>query len=62
MRGRTMDRFVNRRVLVTGGASGIGRATVLRLLREGATAAAVDVDDAGLGRTVELRIDGGACA
>lgn len=31
-----MKRFSNKRVIVTGGANGIGRATVLRLLREDA--------------------------
>jgi len=36
-------------VVVTGAAAGIGRATVLRLVRDGATVLAVDVDEAGLG-------------
>ncbi len=31
-----MSRFVNKRIIVTGGASGIGKATCLRLLQEGA--------------------------
>jgi NAD(P)-dependent dehydrogenase (short-subunit alcohol dehydrogenase family) len=46
-----LQRFEGRRVIVTGGASGIGQATVLRLLAEGATVHAVDVDVDGLERT-----------
>lgn len=49
-----MDRFEDRRIIVTGGASGIGQATVLRLLAEAGTVHAVDVDTAGLARTREL--------
>ncbi len=40
-------------VLVTGAASGIGRATVLRAVAEGARVAAVDEDPEGLDTTVE---------
>lgn len=43
-----MNRFDGRRVLVTGGGSGIGQATVLRLLSEGARVVAADVSEAGL--------------
>ena len=43
-----MTRLDGRRVAVTGAASGIGRATVLRLLDEGATVWGVDVDETGL--------------
>jgi NAD(P)-dependent dehydrogenase (short-subunit alcohol dehydrogenase family) len=46
-----LQRFQDQRVIVTGGASGIGQATVLRLLQEGATVHAVDVDHDGLERT-----------
>jgi NAD(P)-dependent dehydrogenase (short-subunit alcohol dehydrogenase family) len=49
-----MDRFQDQRIIVTGGASGIGQATVLRLLAESGTVHAVDVDTNGLARTHEL--------
>jgi len=38
--------LAGRRILVTGGARGIGRATVLRFMREGATVTALDRDAA----------------
>lgn len=44
-------RFEGRRVLLTGAASGIGRATALRLVGEGATVVAVDRDGEGLAGT-----------
>jgi NAD(P)-dependent dehydrogenase (short-subunit alcohol dehydrogenase family) len=40
--------------VVTGAASGIGRALALRLAREGAALALADVNEAGLGETAEL--------
>lgn len=43
-----MDRYEGRRVLVTGGGSGIGQATVLRMLAEGGRVVAADVSAAGL--------------
>ncbi|MEU5315596.1 SDR family NAD(P)-dependent oxidoreductase [Streptomyces sp. NPDC021056] len=48
-----MNRYENRRALVTGGGSGIGQATVLRLLAEGGTVAAADISEDGLKDTVE---------
>ncbi|MBI3223834.1 MAG: SDR family oxidoreductase [Mycolicibacterium cosmeticum] len=45
-------RYTDRRVLITGGGSGIGQATVLRLLDEGGRVVAADVSDAGLKDTV----------
>ncbi|MBD7996710.1 SDR family oxidoreductase [Arthrobacter sp. Sa2CUA1] len=63
-----MLRFEGRRILVTGGGSGIGQATVLRLLSEGGHVVAADVSEAGLedtksaagpraGQLITLRID-----
>lgn len=46
-----MGRYVGRRGLVTGAGSGIGQATVLRMLQEGGTVVAADVSEAGLADT-----------
>jgi NAD(P)-dependent dehydrogenase (short-subunit alcohol dehydrogenase family) len=48
-----MNRYENRRVLITGGGSGIGQATVLRLLQEGGHVVAADVSPAGLADTTD---------
>lgn len=47
-----MNRYDNRRVLITGGGSGIGQATVLRILAEGGRVVAADISEAGLADTV----------
>jgi NAD(P)-dependent dehydrogenase (short-subunit alcohol dehydrogenase family) len=47
-----LERFADRRVLITGGGSGIGQATVLRILDEGGRVVAADVSEAGLKDTV----------
>ncbi len=53
-------RFEGRRALVTGGASGIGRASAHRLAEEGAAVFLVDVNEAGCRETVEsIRAGGG---
>ena len=49
-----MRRFEGRRVIVTGAASGIGRATVLRITAEGGSVAALDIDEGGLAETLKL--------
>jgi NAD(P)-dependent dehydrogenase (short-subunit alcohol dehydrogenase family) len=48
-----MDRYEGRVVLVTGGGSGIGRATVQRLIDEGATVVAADIAEEGLATTAK---------
>lgn len=48
-----MNRYAGVNVLLTGAASGIGRATVWRLVAEGAAVFAVDRDGAGLAETAE---------
>ncbi|MGD0881344.1 MAG: SDR family NAD(P)-dependent oxidoreductase [Acidimicrobiales bacterium] len=52
-----LERFSGRKVLVTGGASGIGRCTALRLADEGAAVVAVDVNAEALAR-VAAEADG----
>ena len=47
-----MRGLAGRVVLVTGGASGIGRAAVLRLVEEGCRVGILDVDEAGGGQIV----------
>jgi len=46
-----MNRYDGRVALVTGAGSGIGRATVMRLVAEGATVVAADIDEQGLADT-----------
>jgi NAD(P)-dependent dehydrogenase (short-subunit alcohol dehydrogenase family) len=54
-----VNRFENRRIIVTGGGSGIGQGTVLRLLEEGGRVHAFDIDAAGLSATEALALDAG---
>ncbi|MCV7218686.1 SDR family oxidoreductase [Mycobacterium crocinum] len=54
-----MERFSDRRAIVTGAGSGIGAATVARLLDEGAAVAAFDVSAAGLAATTAAAEEAG---
>ena len=48
----SLQRYADRRVLVTGAGSGIGQATVIRILDEGGRVVAADISEAGLKDTV----------
>jgi NAD(P)-dependent dehydrogenase (short-subunit alcohol dehydrogenase family) len=54
-----MERFDDRRIIVTGAGSGIGQATVARLLDEGGTVFAADVSADGLAATAKAADDAG---
>ncbi|WP_280382188.1 SDR family NAD(P)-dependent oxidoreductase [Nocardia wallacei] len=54
-----MERFADRRVLITGAGSGIGRATVHRILAEGGTVVGADISDAGLAETAKQAAERG---
>ncbi|CAN5171459.1 SDR family oxidoreductase [soil metagenome] len=47
-----LQRYTGRRALITGGGSGIGQATVLRILDEGGRVVAADISESGLKDTV----------
>jgi NAD(P)-dependent dehydrogenase (short-subunit alcohol dehydrogenase family) len=49
----TTRRLEGRRTIVTGAASGVGRATAVRFAAEGARVGLLDIDRDGLARTVE---------
>jgi len=55
-------RFQDKVVLVTGGGSGIGRATALRFASEGAAVVVSDVDEAGANATAQALSDSGGKA
>lgn len=55
-----MLRYQGKRVLLTGAGSGIGRATALRVLSEGAAVYGVDLSAEGLAETAELAGDVGS--
>ncbi len=54
-----MNRFEGRRVLITGAGSGIGQATVRRILAEGGRVVGADVAENGLAATRELAVADG---
>jgi NAD(P)-dependent dehydrogenase (short-subunit alcohol dehydrogenase family) len=54
-----VERFDNRRIIVTGAGSGIGQATVARLLDEGAAVVAYDVSSEGLAATTAAAEEAG---
>ncbi|MCU1396162.1 MAG: 3-oxoacyl-ACP reductase [Ilumatobacteraceae bacterium] len=55
-----MSRFDGRAVVITGAASGVGRATARRIAAEGGTVTCIDIADGGGAGTLELiRADGG---
>jgi NAD(P)-dependent dehydrogenase (short-subunit alcohol dehydrogenase family) len=55
-----MQRFTDRRIIVTGAGSGIGAATVARLLEEDGTVVAYDVSPGGLAATAAAADDVGS--
>lgn len=55
-------RFKNQVAVVTGGASGIGRETAIRLAKEGACVVIADINDARMAETADIiRKTGGMC-
>ncbi len=55
-------RFSNKVVLITGAASGIGRATAMAFAREGATLVLADIDKIGCEETVQIILSEGGNA
>lgn len=57
-----MNRFDGRKVLITGAGSGIGQATVVRVLQEGGRVVAGDISEKGLEKTRALAAEADADA
>ena len=51
---KTPDYFKGKTIVITGAASGIGRATALIFAREGANVVCADINEAGVERTAEM--------
>ena len=49
-----MDRLANKVAVMTGGSSGIGRASAIAFSHEGADVVVVDMDDRGAAETVDI--------
>jgi NAD(P)-dependent dehydrogenase (short-subunit alcohol dehydrogenase family) len=53
---KTPDYFVGKTIVITGAASGIGRATAMIFAREGANVVSADIDADGARRTAEQTV------
>ena len=50
---KTTDYFTGKTIIITGAASGIGRATALIFAREKANVVCADIDEGGVAKTAE---------